>query len=280
MMQHEGFSIAHACQLTSTSRAGFYRHWEECAPRQADSSLRHAMQQIVLENRRYGYRRVTAALRRDGHPVNAKRVLRLMREDNLLALRAQRWVLTTDSQHTLPVYPNIAASLPVTGINQLWVADITYVRLREGFVYVAVILDAYSRRVVGWNIDEHLRAELVVTALDRAMAERVIEPGIVHHSDRGVQYCSNDYIQRLDRFGFRISMSRLGNPYDNAKAESFMRTLKAEEVRLQDYRDLEHARTSVSHFIEAIYNRKRLHSSLAYASPCEFERQLPEPVPA
>lgn len=164
--------------------------------------------------------------------------------------------------------------------NQLWVADITYVRLREGFVYVAVVLDAYSRRVVGWNIEEHLGAELVVTALDRALAERRIEPGIVHHSDRGVQYCSNVYVQRLDHFGFRISMSRLGNPYDNAKAESFMRTLKAEEVCLQEYRDLEHARTSVSHFIEAIYNRRRLHSALGYASPCEFERQSLPGVPA
>jgi len=280
MMQLEGFSVEHACYLARVSRAGYYRHWQDHEPRELDTQLRHAIHQIACSNRVYGYRRITAELRRQGYCVNAKRVLRLMREDNLLALRKQRWVLTTNSRHRLPTYPNIAASLPVTNVNQLWVADITYIRLREDFVYVAVILDAHSRRVVGWNMQQHLRAELVIGALDHALAERAIEPGIVHHSDRGAQYCANEYVERLDRYGFRISMSRLGNPYDNAKAESFMKTLKAEEVYLQEYRDAEHAQSSIQHFIEAVYNRKRLHSALRYCSPCEFETRPQGGLPA
>jgi len=273
MMQLEGFQAEHACEVARVSRAGFYRHYEEHEPRQADVALRDAIHQIVVTNRFYGYRRVTAQLKHQGTVVNHKRVLRLMRADNLLAVRKRRFVFTTDSRHTYAIYPNLAPRVMVTGINQLWVADITYVRLRETFLYLAIILDAFSRRVVGWELGETLRAELALAALDRALADRRIEPGLVHHSDRGVQYCSSAYVEKLQAHGVAISMSRAGNPYDNAKAESFMKTLKTEEVWLQHYRDQEDARASIQRFLEEVYNRKRLHSSLGYLSPELFERQ-------
>jgi putative transposase len=273
MMQLAGFQASHACEMARVSRAGFYRHYEEHQPRQADVTLRDLIQQIVLENRGYGYRRVSAELRHRGVVANRKRVLRLMREDNLLAVRKQRFVFTTDSRHGYAVYANLAARLQLTGINQLWVADITYVRLRETFLYLAILMDAYSRRVVGWELGEDLRAELALSALNRALADRQVEPGIVHHSDRGVQYCSQTYVERLQAYGFAISMSRAGNPYDNAKAESFMKTLKSEEVYLHQYRDQEEARASMQRFIEEVYNGKRLHSSLGYLSPASFEEQ-------
>jgi transposase InsO family protein len=278
MMQLEGFQAGHACEIARVSRVGFYRHYEAHSPRQADVGLRDLIQQIVLENRCYGYRRVAAELHHRGVVANRKRVLRLMRADNLLALRKQRFVFTTDSRHGYAVYSNLAARLQLTGINQLWVADITYVRLRETFLYLAIVMDAYSRRVVGWELGEDLRAELALSALNRALADRSIAPGIVHHSDRGVQYCSQAYVERLQAYGFVISMSRTGNPYDNAKAESFMKTLKSEEVYLHQYRDQEEVRTSIQRFIEEVYNRKRLHSSIGYLSPAAFEaEQRPHP---
>jgi transposase InsO family protein len=270
-MQLEGFSITEACRWSGVSRAGFYRHWEEHAPQQADVALRDAIHKIALENRLYGYRRVTAELRQRNWEVNHKRVVRLMRADNLLALRKRRYVLTTDSRHPFAIYPNLAGRLVVDGINQLWVADITYIRLRETFLYLAVVLDAHSRRAVGWELGDTLEASLAVSALRRALADRAIKAGIVHHSDRGVQYASHDYVALLEANGFLISMSRTGNPYDNAKAESFMKTLKCEEVYLQNYRDREEARSCLRHFIEDVYNRKRLHSSLGYQSPIAFE---------
>jgi transposase InsO family protein len=273
MMQLEGFQASHACDIARVSRAGFYRRYEEHEPRQADVALRDLIQQIALENRLYGSRRVTAELKHRGMVVNRKRVSRLMRADNLLAVRKQRFVFTTDSQHGYGVYPNLAARLSLTGVNQLWVSDITYVRLRETFLYMAIVMDAYSRRVVGWELAEDLRAELALGALNRALADRSIEPGIVHHSDRGVQYCCHAYIEKLQTHGFAISMSRTGNPYDNAKAESFMKTLKSEEVYLHQYRDQEEARASVQHFIEEVYNRKRLHSALGYLAPDVFEQR-------
>ena len=275
MMQLEGFQASHACQVAGVSRAGFYRHYEEHEPRQAEVALRDLIQQIALENRFYGYRRVQVELEKRSMRVNHKRVLRLMRADNLLAARKRRFVFTTDSRHTYAVYPNLAARLTLTGINQLWVADITYVRLRETFVYLAVVLDAYSRRVVGWELGEDLRAELALGALHRALADRHIQPGIVHHSDRGVQYAAEAYVARLQAYGFAISMSRSGNPYDNARAESFLKTLKSEEVHLNRYRDLDHARASIRHFIEEVYNTRRLHSALGYVAPAAFERQHP-----
>jgi transposase InsO family protein len=273
MMQLEGFAAGHACQVAGVSRAGFYRHYQEHQPRQAEVALRDLIQRIALENRFYGYRRVVWELEHRGVCVNHKRVLRLMRADNLLAVRKRRFIFTTDARHTYAVYPNLAAHLTLSRINQLWVADITYIRLRETFVYLAVVMDAYSRRVVGWELGEDLRAELALGALDRALADRQVAPGMVHHSDRGVQYAAEAYVARLQAYGFVISMSRSGNPYDNARAESFLKTLKAEEVHLHRYRDLEQARASIGCFIEEVYNRKRLHSALGYVAPAAFEQQ-------
>ena len=272
MMQLEGFRADHACQLAQVSRAGFYRHYTEHEPRQADVVVRDLIQRIVLENRCYGYRRVTAELGRRGVGVNHKRVLRLMRLDNLLAVRKQRFVFTTDARHTYAIYPHLAACLVLTAANQLWVADITYVRLRETFLYLAIVLDAYSRRVIGWELGEDLSADLALGALNRALADRPITPGIMHHSDRGVQYCSQAYVEKLQAHQFLISMSRTGNPYDNAKAESFMKTLKSEEVYLRQYRDQTDARSSIQRFLEEVYNDQRLHSALGYLPPAEFER--------
>jgi transposase InsO family protein len=214
---------------------------------------------------------MTKALRADGMVINRKRVQRLMRLDNLLALRKRRFVTTTDSRHTYAVYPNLAEHLDPAAPNQLWRADITYIRLRESFVYLAVILDAYSRRVVGWALGETLEAELALSALRRALAERATPQGLVHHSDRGVQYCSREYVEMLRGAGIAISMSRAGNPYDNAMVESFMRTLKCEEVYLSEYRDVGDARERIGEFLERYYNRVRLHSSLGYRSPVAFE---------
>ncbi len=231
MMQPEGnhLSIEAACRAAEVSRVSFYRYrMRQTKPKQADMELRDAIQRIALSHRSYGYRRVVEELHKQGRMVNHKRVRRMLHEDNLLSLRKRRYVLTTDSRHPYFVYPNLAGSLTVTRLNQLWVADITYIRLREQFLYLAVILDAHSRRVVGWELDQHLEAKLALAALDRALAERAIEPGIVHHSDRGIQYCSGQYIH-LESSGFQIRMSRRGNPYDNAQAESFMKTFKCEE---------------------------------------------------
>lgn len=203
--------------------------------------------------------------------MNRKKMQRLMREDNLLVLRKRRYVMTTDSRHTYPVYPNLARDCKPDGPNQLWVADITYIRLREGFVYLAIILDAWSRVVVGWEFSNSLNADLVLGALHRALEGRAIPSHIVHHSDRGVQYCSYRYVERLRAAGFAISMSRAGNPYDNAMAESLVRTLKSEEVHLTEYRDEADARLRIGTFLEDYYNRRRLHSSLGYRTPAAFE---------
>ena len=261
------------CELSEVSRAGYYRHWRRSAPRQEEAELRDRIQQLALSHRHYGYRRITALLRREGWCVNHKRVNRLMREDNLLCLRRRAFVpATTDSKHRFRVYPNLARKLETTAVNQLWVADITYVRLAESFAYLAVVLDAHSRRAVGWAMETHLQASLALQALDMALLSRDVAPGgLVHHSDRGVQYACGDYIARLEDHGILPSMSRVACPYDNAMVESFRKTLKCEEVEGQAYRDLEHARSQIGAFIEQVYNRHRLHSALDYRSPIEFE---------
>jgi putative transposase len=259
------------CQMTGLSRAAFYR-WR--MPRQAtplDMELRDQMQKVALESPAYGYRRITHELQQQGFEVNHKRVLRMMREDNLLCVRRRAFVVTTDSRHNLPVYPNLAREITPTATNQLWVADITYIRLRAEFVYLAVVLDAFSRRVIGWALGRTLEAELAVTALRMALVERRPLPGLVHHSDRGVQYASHGYTETLKQHHVTVSMSRKGNPYDNAACESFMKTLKHEEVHRNEYRDFEDARSSIGEFLERVYNRKRLHSALGYLPPAEFE---------
>ena len=262
------------CALATVSRAGFYR-WRHTPPAQdADIELRDQIQRIALEWPCYGWRRVTAELRRRGWKVNHKRVRRIMREDNLLCLRHRKFVLTTDSKHSLPVYPNLAGEMELTGIDQLWVADITYIRLETEFVYLAVVLDRYSRRVIGWELDRTLEDNLSLAALRMALRSRTPGPGLVHHSDRGIQYASGDYTEVLKDNKVRISMSRKGNPYDNAACESFMKTLKYEEVYRQEYRDLAEARASIWQFLNKVYNQQRLHSALGYLPPVEFEQSL------
>ncbi len=265
--------IRRLCAAVGLSCATFYRHRNPGESVDPDIALRDHIQRIALEFPAYGYRRITAHLRRAGVVVNRKRVLRLMREDNLLCLRHRRFVVTTDSGHPLPVYPNLAPTLTPMGLDQLWVADITYVRLPREFVYLAVILDAFSRRCIGWALGRRLDAALTITALEHALASRAVRPGLVHHSDRGVQYASHAYTRLLADRGIAISMSRRGNPYDNAKAESFIKTLKYEEVDLNDDETLAEARASIDHFLSEIYNRQRLHSALGYVPPAEFEQE-------
>ena len=268
-------SVERMCQLAQVSRASFYRSLQQQEPDQEEMGLRAAIQEIFVEHRRrYGYRRVTWELRRRGMQANRKRVQRLMQEDNLLALQRRAFVVTTDSKHELEVYLNLARRLKLTGINQLWVADITYIRLAKEFVYLAVILDAFSRKVVGWALDRTLTASLPKAALELALAARQPAPGLVHHSDRGVQYASAEYVQVLQQHAIVPSMSRPANPYDNASCESFMKTLKQEEIYGNDYRDLEHLRMNIETFIERYYNRCRLHSALGYRPPEEFEQAL------
>lgn len=269
-------SVAAACRALCLSRATYYRGREPDG--ETSMSLRDLVQQIALEWPAYGYRRITAELQRRGEQVNRKRVLRLMREDNLLVLRKRRFVHTTNSDHRLPIYPNLVPDLMITGCDQLWVADITYIRLRREFIYLAVILDAFSRRVIGWALERTLETELALAALRMALAGREPTPEMVHHSDRGVQYASADYTALLKEHSIRVSMSRRGNAYDNAQAESFMKTLKYEEVYLREYETMVEARTSISHFLETVYNQKRLHSALGYMPPVEFEQRNIQPV--
>ncbi len=267
-------------EAVGLSRSTIFRHLH--SPTQSSSTneveLRGQIQNVALEMRSYGYRPITAELHRRGVKVNHKRVLRLLREDNLLCLRQRAFVRTTDSNHSLTVYPSLARGLVLSNINQLWVSDITYIRLRREFVYLAVVLDAYSRRCIGWALSRHIDTELALKALRMALTNRSVPPGLIHHSDRGVQYAAADYVALLQEHKIQISMSRTGNPYDNAKAERFMRTLKYEEIYLNDYETLAEVLASVQHFIEDVYNRKRLHSAIGYLPPAEFEASLSPPI--
>jgi putative transposase len=266
-------SIERMCTLAGVSRASYYRHWRRGAPRREQTELRDVLQRLAVAHRHYGYRRLNALLRREGWAVNHKRVLRLMRTDNLLCLRRRAFVpATTDSRHDWRVVPNLARGMQVTARDQLWVADITYLRLLEEFAFLAVVIDAFSRRVVGWAVEVHLRAALAVAALQMALTARRPQPGqLIHHSDRGVQYACAEYSALLAAHGIQPSMSRIGSPYDNATAESFMSTLKREEVDGRAYRTAQEARRSIGSFIEDVYNRQRLHSALSYLAPADFE---------
>jgi putative transposase len=267
-------SVVRMCRLSQLSRASFYRH-EEVAVDQEETELRDAIQREYVAQRPNGYRTITRVLKRKGWIANGKRVQRLMREDNLLGLRKRKFVVTTDSAHDFLIYPNLAQNLVLSDINQLWVADLTYVRLLGEFVYLAVVLDAWSRRVLGWSVERHMRTSLPVAALEQAIALRQPQPGLVHHSDRGSQYASNEYVERLERLGARMSMSRAGSPWENGKCERFMRTLKQEQLDGRPYRNLEELRLNLEAFLETVYNRQRLHSALGYRTPEEFEQQRP-----
>lgn len=271
-------NIRELCELAGVSRASYYRNWKTRELKQEEVALRDAIQRLAMKDRHYGYRRILRVLKREGWMVNHKRVLRLMREDNLLSIRRRQFVVTTDSDHRWRVYPNLARHMVFNAVNQLWVSDITYVRLQREFIYLAVILDVYSRRVVGWSISRQINRSFALEALASALKQRRPAPGLIHHSDRGVQYACIEYIQLLEAHGIISSMSRPGNPYDNAWAESFMKTLKAEEVDGRRYRNFEDARNSIGRFIEDVYNTQRLHSALNYSSPVEFETEVDSPL--
>lgn len=269
--QFPTLSLRQLCRLLGVSRSWYYAHPTPQAQAERDLDLRDAIERVTLDFPGYGYRRVTRALQREGWTVNHKRVLRVMRQESLLCQLKRRFLVTTDAAHGLPTYPNLLAETTLSAPNQAWVADITYIRLPTTFVYLACVLDAYSRRCVGWKLSRQIDTQLTLAALEMALTQRQPPLGLIHHSDRGVQYASLAYVARLEQAGAQVSMSAKGNPYDNAKAESFFKTLKREEVYLQEYRTFAEAESNLGHFIEAVYNQKRLHSSLGYLPPVEFE---------
>lgn len=274
MKADRGLTVERMMELARVSRASFYRFEENAGSGDGDMDLRDTIQRIALEWPSYGRRRITRELHRRGWAVNWKRVYRLMREDNLLCVRKRKFMITTDSSHGRRIWPNLAGSMALTDVDQLWRADITYIRLREEFVFLAVVLDAYSRRVIGWALDRTLEDELTLSALRMALSRRVAGPALVHHSDRGSQYASSGYTGLLEKNGVQISMSRKGNPWDNAACESFMKTLKYEEVHRNEYRNLAEARSEIGTFLDKVYNQKRLHSAIGYLPPAEFEANL------
>ena len=269
-------TVERMVKLGRVSRSGFYRFDDADPGPDPDMDLRDAIQKIAVEWPSYGRPRMTKELHERGWKVNPKRVYRLMREDNLLCVRKRKFVVTTDSRHERKIYPNLARDMTLTAPDQLWRADITYIRLRDEFVFLAVVMDSYSRRVIGWELERTMEDSLTLAALQMALARRAPQSkqhptGLVHHSDRGSQYASNDYTDLLKANGIDISMSRKGNPWDNAACESFMKTLKYEEVLRNDYRDLAEARASIAEFLDKVYNHKRLHSALDYMPPAKFE---------
>lgn len=260
--------------LLQVNRAWYYaRQHVAIEPSKLEEAvaLRDAIEQLILEFPGYGYRRVTHALQRDGWKVNHKRVHRIMHEEALLCHLKRHFVHTTDSRHPYPVYPNLVNGRTPDAPDVIWVADLTYIRMPREFVYLATILDAYSRRCVGWNLSTRIDTNLALGALEEALATREVKPGLIHHSDRGVQYASTAYTERLLSVGVQISMSAKGHAYDNAKAESFFKTLKQEEVYLKQYQTFQEAHSNIGQFIDEVSNVKRLHSSLGYVPPVEFE---------
>jgi len=274
MISQEEIPIRHACSSLNISKSAYYAGLNRPAINLSDKPIKNTIYDISLEYPKYGYRRITAELHRRGQPTNHKKVLRIMREENLLCMPKKKFrITTTDSNHNYPVYPNLAKEIALTGINQFWVADITYVHLQSECVYLAIIIEVYSRKCIGWEMSRRIDAVLVLNALNMAVDARLhlgID-GLIHHSGQGVQYACNDYVNRLNELGIKISMSRKGNPYDNAFAESFMKTLKAEEVYLKEYKTFDEAYSNIKQFIEVVYNNKRLHSSIGYLPPVEFE---------
>jgi putative transposase len=268
------------CELVPVSRASFYRHWEEQEPDAAAMALQDAIQKAALEHRRYGYRRIKIEIEKAGLVVGVKKVRGIMRRDNLLAVRRRKFVITTDSAHSYRVFPNLAQYLELSDVNQLWVADLTYLRLENEFVYLAVVLDAWSRKVVGWALGRSLDHQLTLAALEGAIRMRQPSPGLVHHSDRGSQYACSEYVQRLEQMGATLSMSRPGRPWENGKCESFLKTLKQEEIDARPYRDFAELQLHIHEFIEQVYNSTRLHSALQYQSPIDFEQSRRPRLPA
>ncbi|HEV2121840.1 MAG TPA: IS3 family transposase [Chloroflexota bacterium] len=262
--------VERACALLGLDRSGYYRQ-PKSRIASDETALRDAIEDIVVQFAGYGYRRVTAQLARDGWQVNHKRVLRILREESLLCQLKRRWTRTTDSAHGLAVYPKLVKGLSVQRLNQVWVADITYIRLPSSFCYLAAVLDAFSRRCVGWHLSRSIDGDLAGAALEKALESRRPAPGLIHHSDRGVQYACGQYVERLSDAHALVSMAAKGTPRENAQAESFFGTLKMEEVYLQEYRTFDEAEASIRGFIEEVYNQKRLHSALGYLPPAEFE---------
>ena len=277
MISQKEVPISKGCASLEIGRRTYYYSLKERRRDQSDKPIKDSILAIALEFQKYGYRRITAELHRRGNAVNHKKVLRIMREENILCKHKKKFrITTTDSDHDYHVYPNLAKDIIITGINQLWVADITYVHLLHDCVYLAVIIDVYSRKCIGWELSRRIDTELVLNAFDMAVDARIQLgiAGLIHHSDQGVQYACNEYVDRLKELGIQISMSRKGNPYDNAFAESFMKTLKAEEVYLKEYRTFDEAYNNIKQFIERVYNKKRLHSSIGYLPPDEFEAKV------
>lgn len=273
MINEAEIPIIKSCSGLGLSRSGYYKMQRPENDVDSDSVAITVIQEIVLEYPYYGYRRVTKEMHRRGHSINSKKVLRIMRENNLLCIQKKFKIKTTDSNHNLPVFQNLAKKITVARLNQLWVADITYIQLLKGYVYLAVVIDRFSRKCIGWDMGRRIDALLAINALKMAISGRksLGINGLVHHSDQGVQYASHEYVNLLKEHGIAVSMSRRGNPYDNAFAETFMKTLKAEEVYMKEYRTFDEAYANIKQFIEDVYNSKRLHSSIGYVPPNEFE---------
>lgn len=277
MIAEKQFNINRICSITGINRSSYYK-WKD-NPKLADDSkyLRKEIQGIALEFPFYGYRRITKELQRRKITVNSKKVRRIMKEDSLICRRKKAFrPVTTDSNHNYNIYPNLIEDIKVTGLNQVWVSDITYIRLPQEFIYLAAIIDIFSRKCIGWALGREINTLLTLGALAMAISKRKVFGfvNLIHHSDRGVQYASGEYVNLLQKYGIKISMSRSGNPYDNAFAESFMKTLKVEEVYINEYETFEDAYKNIKHFIDLVYNKKRLHSGLGYVSPEEFEKEV------